>query len=208
MRSSSWIVAVRASAAVAARLARSCCSSARTWLRRSSSRARSAAVSARPSCAVTAASCARRRSSSRSIPSSGSCRSWIWTSCARIVPSDERRVTASAAFADGTRSVRDDVPSIPVAYRAETTKPPEVPDDAERALRRVRELVGRVDAERERGAVALGAAERGARGGFLGAGRRVGARPGERVACSWSSLQPARPPSPALRPRGPPARVA
>jgi response regulator NasT len=115
VRRSSWTVAFRASAAVAARLARSSRSSARAWARCSSSRARSEEVSARSIATVSAAIRARTRWWRRSSPSGESCRSSIWTFWARIVPRLERRVTASAAFADGTLSVIDAAPSSPVA---------------------------------------------------------------------------------------------
>ena len=121
VRSSSWIVALRATSAVDDRLARRSRSCASAWARRSSRRARSAAVSAFAIAAVSAATCARTCSSWRSSVSSDSWRSSIWTLCATILPSPESRVTASAARADGTLRVRAAAPSVPVAYCTETT---------------------------------------------------------------------------------------
>ena len=181
VRSSTWIVAVRASAAVAARLARSSRSCACAWARRSRSRARSAVVSARSIATVSAAICARSCSTSRSSPSSDSCRSWICTLWREDRAEAGQSRDGVARRSDGTLSVtgRGAVGARGVVRRDEVAA--EVAGDRERALRRLRERVRVLDRERERRAVALCATARRARAPLSAPSRQSVRRAGRRA---------------------------
>jgi hypothetical protein len=68
--------------------------------------------------------CARTLRIRRVSASSCSCRSWIETCWETIVPSAERRVTASCTFATGIRSVSIALALSPVLTFAVRTCPP------------------------------------------------------------------------------------